>query len=261
MVISVLVAVLVMSIPMQSVFASTDPSYAFSPVKKATGVIMKFCANETFTLQDCNERYDGIGWTDRINVLIYAPGWNEDSEKIDQIGASSNPIDVYTDFARVDNVEFSETGPDTGVFFGVVKLTGQMMYTVHDTFKTTVKTPGMTMDGDMMNISSYDRAVMVATSTQDGRVTVAWEANDDTTVTKSAYYGWQIGQVEFDKDAYDVNEKVTFFMRDADLWKHHREFFTNYVKVYSDSDRSGIHVGVQFTKAMEHAKAARKSVV
>ena len=88
-----------------------------------------------------------------------------------------------------------------------------------------------------MNISSYDRAVMVATSTQDGRVTVAWEANDDVTVTKSAHYGWQIGQVEFDKDAYDVNEEVTFFMRDADLWKHHREFFTNYVKVYSDSDR------------------------
>mgnify|MGYP005629887499 FL=1 len=261
MVISVLVAVLVISIPMQSAFASTDPSYAFSPVKKTTGVIMMFCANETFTLQDCNQRYDGIGWTDRINVLIYAPGWNFDSDKIDQIGDVSNPIDVYTDSARVDNVEFSETGPDTGIFFGVVKLTGQMMYTVHDTFKTTVKTPGMTMDMDpmMMNgfatTSSYDRAVMIATSTQDGRVTVAWEANDDVTVTKSAHYGWEIGQVEFDKDAYDVNEKVTFFMRDADLWKHHREFFTNYVKVYSDSDRAGIHVGVQFTKAMEHAKS------
>ena len=144
MVISVLVAVLVISIPMQSAFAESG----FSNVKKATGVIMMFCANETFTLQDCNQRYDGIGWTDRINVLIYAPGWNFDSDKIDQIGDSSNPIDVYTDAARVDNVEFSETGPDTGIFFGVVKLTGAMMYTVHDTFKTTVKTPGMTMDGD-----------------------------------------------------------------------------------------------------------------
>ena len=259
MVISVLVAVLVISIPMQSAFASTDLSYAFSNVKKATGVIMKFCANETFTLQDCHERYDGIGWTDRINVLIYAPGWNFDSDKIDQIGAVSNPIDVYTDAARVDNVEFSETGPDTGIFFGVVKMTGDKMYTVHDTFKTTVKTPGMTADPDGMNISSYDRAVMIATSPQDGRITVSWEANDDVTVAKSAHYGWQVGQVEFDKDAYDVNEKVTFFMRDADLWKHHREFFTNYVKVYSDSDRAGIHVGVQFTKAMEHAKSVNPS--
>ena len=257
MIIGVLVAVLVISIPMQSAFAETG----FSNVKRATGVIMKFCANETFTLQDCNERYEGIGWTDRINVLIYAPGWNFDSDKIDQIGSVTNPIDVYTDAARVDNVEFSETGPDTGIFFGVVKMTGASMYTVHDTFKTTVKTPGMTMDMDMTGrtISSYDRAVMIATSPQDGRVTVAWEANDDVTVMKSAYYGWQIGQVEFDKDAYDVNEKVTFFMRDTDLWKHHREFFTNYVKVYSDSDRSGIHVGVQFTKAMEHASSVIES--
>ena len=187
MIIGVLVAVLVISIPMQSVFAESG----FSNVKRATGVIMKFCANETFTLQDCNERYEGIGWTDRINVLIYAPGWNFDSDKIDQIGSVTNPIDVYTDAARVDNVEFSETGPDTGIFFGVVKMTGASMYTVHDTFKTTVKTPGMTMDMDMTGrtISSYDRAVMIATSPQDGRVTVAWEANDDVTVMKSAYYG------------------------------------------------------------------------
>ena len=259
MVISVLVAVLVISIPIQSSFAETG----FTNVKKATGVIMMFCANETFLLQDCNQRYDGIGWTDRINVLIYAPGWNEDSDKTEQIGTTLNPINVYTDAARVDKVEFSETGPDTGVFMGVVKLTGESQYIVHNTFKTTVKTPGMTMDMDnpMMGgpISSYDRAVMIATTPQDGRVTVSWESNEDVVVMKSAHYGWQIGQVEFDKDAYDVNEKVTFFMRDADLWKHHREFFTNYVKVYSDSDRSGIHVGVQFTKAMEHASSVIES--
>ena len=48
---------------------------------------------KSFTLQDCHERYDGIGWTDRINVIIYAPGWNEDEDKIEQIGDSSNPID------------------------------------------------------------------------------------------------------------------------------------------------------------------------
>lgn len=251
MVISILIVSLAMSVPVQSAFAETG----FTNVKKSAGIIMKFCANETFLLQDCHERYEGIGWTDRINVLIYAPGWNEDSEKIDQIGSASNPIDVYTDAARVNNVEFSETGPDTGIFMGVVKLTGSMGYTVHDTFRTTVKTPGMTMDPDMLNISSYDRAVMIATSTQDGRVTVAWEFNEDEIITQSAYYGWQIGQAEFHKEAYDINEKVTFFIRDTDLWKHHREFFTNYVKVYSDSDRDGIFVGVQFVKAMEHASA------
>jgi len=267
MAIFVFMVILVSSISIQSVYAESG----FTNVKKTAGVIMMFCANEVFTLQECNERYEGIGWTDRINVLIYAPGWNEDEDKIEQIGGASNPLDVYTDAARVDNVEFSETGPDTGIFMGVVKLTGEMGYVVHDTYLTTVTTPGMTMDNDGMRmqmvmgqgmmmvngvadpISSHDRAVMIATSPTEGRVTVAWEFNDDEVVMKSAYYGWQIGQAEFNKDVYDVNEKVSFFIRDNDLWKHHREFFTNYVKVYSDSDRSGINVGVQFVKDMEHA--------
>ena len=256
--------ILVSSISIQSAYAESG----FTNVKKTAGIVMMFCSNETFTLQKCNERYEGIGWTDRINVLVYAPGWNEDKDKIEEIGGPSNPLDVYTDAARVDNVEFSETGPDTGIFMGVVKLTGEMGYVVHDTYLTTVTTPGMTMDMDMQGmqmvmgigmvpvggpISSHDRAVMIATSPTEGRVTVAWEFNDDEIVTKSAYYGWQIGQAEFNKDVYDVNEKVSFFIRDNDLWKHHREFFTNYVKVYSDSDRSGINVGVQFVKDMEHA--------
>ena len=34
--------------------------------------------------------YSGYTWTDRIYVLIYANGWNEDSEKIDQIALKSN---------------------------------------------------------------------------------------------------------------------------------------------------------------------------
>ncbi len=226
----------------------------FTNVKKSSGIIMKFCANETFLLQDCHERYEGIGWTDRINVLIYAPGWNEDEANIEKIGDASNPITVYTNVARVDNVEFSETGPDTGVFMGVVKMTGQRGYVVHDTYLTRVTVPGMTMDGDGLDLSTHDRAVMIASDTQDGRITVAWEFNEDEVMQRSASYTWQIGQVEFHKDAYDFNEEVTFFIRDTDLWKHHGEFFTNYVRVYSDSDIAGINVGVQFVKAMEHAK-------
>lgn len=104
-------AVLVLSLPVQSAFSESG----FTNVKKVTGIIMKFCSNETFTLQNCNERYEGLGWTDKINVLIYAPGWNIDSYKIDEIGGTTNPIDVYTDAKRVNNVEFAETGPDTGV--------------------------------------------------------------------------------------------------------------------------------------------------
>ncbi len=95
---------------------------------------------------------------------------------------------------------------------------------------------------------------MIATEPQDGRITVSWEADEDLIIQKSAFYTWQIGDAAFHKPAYDVNEKATFHIRDADLWIHHAEFHTNYVHVYSDSDRAGIHVGVKFTPNMVHAK-------
>ena len=94
---------------------------------------------------------------------------------------------------------------------------------------------------------------MIATEPQDGGITVTWEVNEDEIIQRSATYEWQVGEVEFHKPAYEVNEKVTFHIRDADLWIHHSEFHSNYVHVYSDSDRAGIHVGVQFTPNMEHA--------
>ena len=86
----------------------------------------------------------GYTWTDRVHVLIYAPGWNFDSEKVDRIGESEGtPLTISSRESRVDDATFSETGPDTGVFFGVVKLTGQH-YTVHEQNDSTVKAHGHT---------------------------------------------------------------------------------------------------------------------
>ena len=72
----------------------------FSNTYKNTGIIMKFCENPAMTLQDCNERYEGYTWTDRVNVLIYAPGWNFDEDKIEHIGKDYNgeKITVYKTF-------------------------------------------------------------------------------------------------------------------------------------------------------------------
>ncbi len=359
---SILIGTMLTGFAMSStVFQSALADTGFTVVKKTTGVIMKFCINEAFTLQDCKERYEGLGWTDRINVLIYAPGWNEDSNKIDVIGTSTNPITVSTGSNRVTEVDFSETGPDTGIFMGVVKMTGAPGHLVHDTYYSTIFSHGVTgstengapahghtghgghtahdttqdmqadntadahsghmqadntadahsghmqadntadahsghmqadntadahsghmqadntadahsghMQADNTadahsghtthqerstgsEISSHDRAVLIATEPQGGGITVTWEPNEDVIIQRSASYVWQIGEIMFDKPSYTVDEKVKFHLRDADLWIHHSEFHTNYVNVYSDSDRAGIYVGVQFTPNMEHA--------
>ena len=258
---------------------SFSPSYAtlnfdsgddaWTKVKKSTGVIMKFCQNETFEMSECDERYENYGWTDRINVLIYAPGWNEDPFKIEEIGTTSNQIRVITDADSRGEIEMTETGPNTGVFFGPIKLAGKQNFVMHNQNGVTVKPMGMTHDGRMTmtmqnmqmvmgevdEYSNYYKALMIKTNPQDGRVTVSWEANEDTIIQKSATYTFREGEVHFDKQVFDVTEPVTFYMRDADLWKHHQEFFTYYTRVYSDSDPAGIYVGVQFQPNHSHTKA------
>ena len=87
-------------------------------------------------------KYDGYTWTDRVNVLIYAPGWNTDEYNMEKIGESEgSEITVTTRDESIDSAVFTETGPDTGVFFGVVKLTGQH-HVVHDENDILIKAHG-----------------------------------------------------------------------------------------------------------------------
>ena len=96
------------------------------------GYRMAFCTNMAWTFAECNEQYDGYTWTDRFTVLIGANGYNEDPNKIDLIGETDqDPIHVYSQHDRVKRdlknqiIVFHETGPNTGIFMGIIKMTGQ----------------------------------------------------------------------------------------------------------------------------------------
>jgi len=235
--------------------ASTDGN---SNTYKTPGIIMKFCQNPATTLQDCDEKYEGYTWTDRIYVLIYANGFNEDSDKIDHIGKNQNGegnIKVTTrDGNTSTNVVFTETGPDTGVFLGVVKMTGQMSHAVHDENGVQIKPMGMNMNnyGTSITHSAHDWAVKLKTGFQDGAVTVSWEANENVHIVKSSTWDWRMGEIEFDKEQFVANEPITFKLHDADLWIHHADFHTYYIHAWSDSDSAGIYVPVQFTPNHDH---------
>ena len=92
------------------------------------GYRMAFCTNMAWTFAECEEQYDGYTWTDRFTVLIGANGFNEDPTKIDMIGGEDEfPIHVYSQTDRIPagDVVFMETGLDTGIFMGIIKMTGQ----------------------------------------------------------------------------------------------------------------------------------------
>ena len=270
----------VLSVPFAVLNVDAQPPGQGSATLKTPAIIMKFCENAATTMQDCDEKYEGYTWTDRVHVLIYASGFNEDSQKIDAIGITENGygnIKVSTREATSENVIFNETGPDTGLFMGIVKMTGQMSKTVHDENGIQIKPMGMNMDsysagtescmdmgmgmqmcttsGEGQQVSSFDYAVKLKTKQQDGAVTVSWEANEDVTIVKSATWSWRLGEVEFDKEQFSIGEPITFKLHDADLWIHHGDFHTYYVHAYSDSDSAGIYVPVKFTANHDHGSA------
>ena len=261
----------VLSVPLAAIGANAAPDNPWTNTYKTPGVIMKFCQNAATTMQDCDEKYEGYTWTDRIYVLIYANGYNYDTDKIDTVGKDhgSGNIKVTTRDSSSTNVVFMETGPDTGVFLGVVKMTGQMSHVLHNENGVTVKAMGMNMDNytpgtcTQMQInmgtcsvgignSSHDWAVKLKTDLQNGAVTVAWEVNDNVHVVKSATWEWRMGEIEFDKEQFSVDESITFKLHDADLWVHHGGFHTYYMHAWSDSDAAGIYVPVQFTANHDH---------
>ena len=239
----VILSTFVLSMPFSTISVDAQPPGQGSATMKTPGIIMKFCQNAATTLQDCDEKYEGYTHTDRIYVLVYANGFNEDSDKIESIGLGQNgygKIKVTTRDATADEVAFTETGPDTGVFLGIVKMTGKAMNIVHDENDMQIKTMGMNMDNIMemtmmgkttykFMMSAYDVAVKLPTGTQDGAVTVSWEANEDVNIVKSATWEWRLGEIEFDKPQFIKGEPITFKLNDADLWIHHADFHTYYI--------------------------------
>ena len=61
--------------------------------------------------------------TDKVHLTVVAPDFSLDSEKIDEIGQSPpSTIQIQTGADRLENYKLVETGPDTGIFVGELRL-------------------------------------------------------------------------------------------------------------------------------------------
>ena len=211
---------------------------------------MYFCGYEknVRTLAECfkTETYEDYGWWGKANVLIYAPGWNEDENKIDWIGnTSDSPIGGY---ARGDGntaylngpCGFAETGINTGLFVGRVKLTGFD----HDVDGSGEK--NTSFGGTSCKNSKPWYEAMKLESGREGAFTVYWEYQNDPVkvVSKTATYSWMVGELDFLKDEYFIGETVEIKMWDRDMRKvEGKDSYADLkIEVWSDTDKAGITV-------------------
>jgi len=249
------------------------PQYVFAttPDLRNPGVIMKICADDPAFLSNlegnmyetpldwflfwCPEVYEGYSPTTRFAVLIHAPAWNTDPDKIDHIGnTEASPIIAYSGkgLARLNGLDslglpctgFAELGPDTGLFQGLVLLTGFQHDYDGDGFNDTVPPLWELTDcGSASPFGEVQSAAYLQTETEGG-ITITWEVTEGFTLIKSLNYSFKKAEVYFDKQVYGLEDEVIVIMNDLDYMLYDGYVFPWFVRVWSDSDTAGINVRV-----------------
>ena len=208
---------------------------------KPPGISIFFCGHNKNkkTLAECDDTIDGYSWGSKINILIFAPAWNEDSYKIDVIGDDSDfPIGAYSRTSKhYGPCKLVETEPDSGLFYGRLKLNGFP----HDAHGTGVKylwgsktcESGKGADNESIKIGAGG-------GSEGGAFTVFWKYDTDKTITKTGYYSWREGTIEFDKNYYELDGTATVTLHDIDLEVYPFDMNTIRLRVWSDTDTEGI---------------------
>jgi len=203
-----------------------------------------------------------VGWFGKVTVMIYAPGWNTDSDARDSIGHTAESAITIT--SRADHGTFEvgvcndsdskgliETGPNTGVFYGRLKLSASDHDMNNDGTKETK------LGDTKCKNSPFDEYAKVETG-RDGAVTVNWEYNPEANkvVTKSMTYGWSTATIQFLEDQYPLDKlnKVEFKLKEKDLGDMPKDKVDLNFRVWSDSDMAGILVEATQDGNWKHKK-------
>jgi hypothetical protein len=221
-----------------------------------------FCGNSK-DLKTClkKEITSDAKWFGKVTVMIYAPGWNEDSDKRDNIGSTTesgititargdgNSNAVLPVCNDSDSEGFIETGPNTGVFYGRLKLSGMDHDMNNDGVKETK------LGGTSCKNSPFDEYAKVETG-RDGAVTVNWEYNpeDNKTVSNTFTYGWDIATLKFMEDSYPINSMVEFKLKEKDLGDIPKDKVDLNFRVWSDSDLAGVLIEATQDGNWKHKK-------
>jgi len=202
-------------------------------------------------MSKCKERADGYSWGSRIYVLLWAPGFNADDKKIDELGNDGDGQGLITltsrdGSARSDSSSncnpFIETGRDHGLFYGSIKLRG---------FSTTVNDDGVRMyggdrcegSGNYGGQGTLDDGVLGVEAGQDGAVTMSFEYAENKWMHKSATHTWRIADFNFDKEEYTMDDTATVTIKDLDGLRYPFDKRTGYqMHIWSDTDEGGVEV-------------------
>jgi len=182
-------------------------------------------------------------WTDRVFVTIVAPDHNTDSSLVNEIGGSGGSLTAQTRESKLTAYKMVETGPDTGIFFGEITLSGMS----HDADGDG------SAEGPFNSFSATTSPALAGPtdgllkSTEADGVTVSFEYTEDSTVVSSSLVRWNVGETSFNEDAYLSSSSAVITVVDPDMNWNPDSVENFQVDVYSDSDSGGIELTVTET--------------
>ena len=169
-------------------------------------------------------------WTDKIIISVIAPSWNSSPNKIDSIGESeSHEIKISSGKNFLNSYRLTETNSNSGIFSGEVTLTGFL----HDVdgdgaFDTNPKTNGNGPTNGFLESNAYDS------------ISISFEFADNVVLVESIPVNWNHGTIKFSKDILLFNDLIQVGVIDYDLNLNPEMIDTVNIKVFSDSDATGL---------------------
>ncbi len=169
-------------------------------------------------------------WTDKIIISVIAPSWNTSPNKIDSIGESeSHAIKISSGKNFLNSYRLTETNSNSGIFSGEVTLTGFL----HDVdgdgaFDTNPKTNGNGPTNGFLESDAYDS------------ISISFEFADNIVLVESIPVNWNHGTIKFSKDILLFNDLIQVGVIDYDLNLNPEMIDTVNIKVFSDSDATGL---------------------
>ena len=175
-------------------------------------------------------------WTDKIQIALVAPELNKNPNEVETVGNQpDSTIVIETGKGQLINYELIETGEDTGIFTGEVTLSGfenkELEFKNKPVGITNGKGP---IDGKIACLNQD--AIVITLSTPS------------KTISASALIRWNIGEIQWLSAVYPVSGEGTIRVVDPDMSFQPNKKNNFKIKVWSDTNPSGINVLVEETR-------------
>lgn len=174
-------------------------------------------------------------WRDKVHIFVVAPELVKDPQSVEEIGNTKDAIiTISTSKGHLREYKLVETGKDTGIFEGEIRLTGFPNY------DKSLDIHGISILGEVFGTGPTDGRIPCLN--KDG-ITVSL-MTPTKTISASALIRWNVGEISWLESSLPVSGDGIVRVVDPDMNLDPEKVETFEIRVWSDTDPAGIKLHV-----------------